>query len=130
MCQAELISDERDGVALTDLDQPLFDGADATKQDLVDYLDTMRDRIIRCGGTVASVMRIWPGQEPFMQKICPSTRRSGSRPPRCGLTLPAGRSPDPLVNDRRTLVWFANQRAVEYHAALAWSAMRGIGPPI
>jgi DNA ligase D-like protein (predicted polymerase) len=25
----------------------------------------------------------------------------------------------PLVNDRRTLLWFANQRAVEYHPALA-----------
>ena len=31
--------DERDGVSLTNLDQPLFDGADATKRDLVDYLD-------------------------------------------------------------------------------------------
>ena len=26
----------RDGVPLTNLDQPLFDGADATKRDLVD----------------------------------------------------------------------------------------------
>ena len=34
----------RDGVALTNLDQPLFDGADATKRDLVDYLDAVRDR--------------------------------------------------------------------------------------
>ena len=31
----------RDGVALTNLDQPLFDGADATKRDLVDYLDAV-----------------------------------------------------------------------------------------
>ena len=38
--------EERDGVALTNLDQPLFDGADATKRDLVDYLDAVRDRII------------------------------------------------------------------------------------
>ena len=37
---------ERDGVSLTNLDQPLFDGADATKRDLVDYLDGVRDRII------------------------------------------------------------------------------------
>ena len=25
----------------------------------------------------------------------------------------------PLVNDRRTLLWFANQRAIEYHPGLA-----------
>ena len=31
--------EERDGVALTNLDQPLFDGAEATKRDLLDYLD-------------------------------------------------------------------------------------------
>ena len=31
----------RDGVALTNLDQPLFDGAEATKRDLVDYLDAV-----------------------------------------------------------------------------------------
>jgi bifunctional non-homologous end joining protein LigD len=40
-------SDEvRDGVALTNLDQPLFDGAGATKRDLVDYLDAVADRIL------------------------------------------------------------------------------------
>ena len=38
--------ESRDGVSLTNLDQPLFDGADATKRDLVDYLDAVRDRII------------------------------------------------------------------------------------
>ena len=31
--------ESRDGVPLTNLDQPLFDGAGATKRDLVDYLD-------------------------------------------------------------------------------------------
>lgn len=36
----------REGVALTNLDQPLFDGADATKRDLVDYLDAVADRIL------------------------------------------------------------------------------------
>ena len=37
-------SDERDGVSLTNLDQPLFPDADATKRDLVDYLDAMSGR--------------------------------------------------------------------------------------
>jgi bifunctional non-homologous end joining protein LigD len=31
----------RDGLTLTDLDQPLFEGAKATKRDLVDYLDAV-----------------------------------------------------------------------------------------
>ena len=34
--------ESREGVALTNLDQPLFDGAGATKRDLVDYLDRLR----------------------------------------------------------------------------------------
>ena len=32
---------EREGVKLTHLDEPLFDGAGATKRDLVDYLDAV-----------------------------------------------------------------------------------------
>ena len=39
-------SEERDGVPLTNLDQELFPGADATKRSLVDYLDAVRDRIL------------------------------------------------------------------------------------
>ena len=35
--------EEREGVSLTNLDQPLFDGAEATKRDLVDYLDAVAD---------------------------------------------------------------------------------------
>jgi len=38
--------EERDGVALTNLDQPLFDEAGATKRDLVDYLAAVADRIV------------------------------------------------------------------------------------
>ena len=33
----------RDGVDLTNLDAPLFDGAEATKRELVDYLDAVRE---------------------------------------------------------------------------------------
>ena len=38
--------DTRAGVALTNLDAPLFDGAGATKRDLVDYLDAVAGRIL------------------------------------------------------------------------------------
>ena len=39
-------TESRDGVSLTNLDAPLFDGAGATKRDLVDYLDGVSDRIL------------------------------------------------------------------------------------
>jgi len=63
---------ERDGVSLTNLDQPLFDGADATKRDLVDYLDQVRDPIIAVlRDRPLSVIRVLRGQPPFMQKNVP-----------------------------------------------------------
>src|SRR5262245_39667561 len=56
-------SEERDGVALTNLDQPLFDGAEATKRDLVDYLDGMADRIVpELRDRPLSVIRVLRGQ--------------------------------------------------------------------
>ena len=56
--------ESRDGVALTNLDQPLFDGADATKRDLVEYLDAVRDRIIpELEDRPLSVIRVHRGQE-------------------------------------------------------------------
>jgi bifunctional non-homologous end joining protein LigD len=62
----------RDGVSLTNLDQPLFDGAGATKRDLVDYLDAIADQIIaELTGRPLSVIRVLRGQEPFMQKNVP-----------------------------------------------------------
>ncbi len=64
--------EERDGVPLTNLDQPLFDGADATKRDLVDYLDAVRDRILpELEDRPLSVIRVHRGQEAFMQKNVP-----------------------------------------------------------
>jgi DNA ligase D-like protein (predicted polymerase) len=114
------MSAPRAGVDLTHLDQPLFDGADSTKQDLVDYLDTMRDRIIPVlRDRPLSVMRIRPGQEPFMQKNLP--KYAPEWVPTAQVWADASRRTItyPLVNDRRTLLWFANQRAVEYHPALA-----------
>ena len=64
--------ESRAGVPLTNLDQPLFDGADATKRDLVDYLDGVRDRILpELEDRPLSVIRVHRGQEAFMQKNVP-----------------------------------------------------------
>ena len=64
--------EQRDGVDLTHLDQQIFDGAGATKRDLVDYLDAVRDRILPgLADRPLSVVRVRPGQQPFMQKNLP-----------------------------------------------------------
>ena len=114
-------SDEsRDGVSLTNLDQPLFDGADATKRDLVDYLDAVHDRIIPAlSDRPLSVIRVHRGQEAFMQKNVPKYTPEWVRTVNVWAEASKRDVAYALCNDRRTLLWFANQRAVEYHPALA-----------
>ena len=113
-------SDEaRAGVSLTNLGQPLFDGADATKRDLVDYLDAVHDRMIPVlRDRPLSVIRVLRGQRPFMQKNLPRYTPPWVQ----SITLWAESSHREvsyaLCNDRRTLLWFANQRAIEYHPTL------------
>ncbi len=104
---------------LTNLDQPLFDGADATKRDLVDYLDAVRDRIIPVLRDLPlSVIRVRPGQPAFMQKNVPKYAPSWVRTVSVWAETSRRQVSYALCNDRRTLLWFANQRAVEYHPAL------------
>ena len=109
----------RDGVTLTNLDQPLFDGAGATKRDLVDYLDTIRDRIIPVlKDRPLSVIRVIRGQPPFMQKNVPKYTPPWVRTVSVWAEASQRDVAYALCNDRRTLLWFANQRAVEYHPTL------------
>src|SRR5262249_51724543 len=109
----------RAGVALTNLDQPLFDGAGATKRDLVDYLDAMSDRIIPVlEDRPLSVVRVHRGQEAFMQKNVPKYTPDWIRTVRFWAETSKRDVSYALCNDRRTLLWFANQRAVEYHPTL------------
>jgi DNA ligase D-like protein (predicted polymerase) len=109
----------RDGVTLTNLGQPLFAGAEATKRDLVEYLDAVRDPIIGAlRDRPLSVIRVLRGQAPFMQKNLP--KYTPPWVPAVSLWAEASRREVTyaLCNDRRTLLWFANQRAVEFHPAL------------
>jgi DNA ligase D len=109
----------RDGVPLTNLDQPLFDGAGATKRDLVDYLDAVGDRIVAAlRDRPLSVVRARPGQEPFMQKNLPKYAPEWVARVSSWAETSKREVTYALCNDRRTLLWFANQRAVEYHPAL------------
>jgi DNA ligase D-like protein (predicted polymerase) len=109
----------RDGVRLTNLDEQLFDGAGVTKRELVDYLDGVADRMVPVlADRPLSVIRVRLGQAPFMQKNVPAYSPDWIRT----VAIPARASRREvryaLCDDRRTLLWFANQRAVEYHPQL------------
>jgi DNA ligase D len=111
--------ESRAGVPLTNLDQPLFDGAGATKRDLVEYLDGVRDRIIPdLEDRPLSVIRVHRGQEAFMQKNVPKYTPPWVRTVQFWAETSKREVSYALCNDRRTLLWFANQRAVEYHPTL------------
>src|SRR5437763_10618334 len=111
--------EERAGVPLTNLDQPLFEGAGATKRDLVDYLDAARDLILpELEGRPLSVIRVHRGQEAFMQKNVPKYTPSWVATVTMWAETSKREVSYALCNDRRTLLWFANQRAVEYHPTL------------
>ena len=112
-------SEERGGVALTSLDSELFGGADATKRDLIDYLDAVSDLIIpRLADRPLSVVRVRPGQVPFMQKNVPKYAPDFIRTVTVWAESAHRDVSYALCNDRPTLLWFANQRAVEYHPTL------------
>ncbi len=115
-----MASDEtRAGVSFTHLDQPLADDTDITKRELVDYLDAMSERLVRVlADRQLSVIRARPGSEPFMQKNLPKYAPDWIR----SVATWADRSKRtvtyPVCDDRRTLLWLANQRAVEFHPTL------------
>jgi DNA ligase D len=109
----------RDGVPLTNLDQPLFDGSGATKRELIDYLDAVRDRLLPAlSDRPLSVIRVRPGQEPFMQKNVPKYTPDWVRTVPMWAEASKREVSYALCDDRRTLLWFGNQRAVEYHPTL------------
>jgi bifunctional non-homologous end joining protein LigD len=58
------------------------------------------------------------GQDPFMQKNVPKYTPPWVRTVRMWAEASHREVSYALCNDRRTLLWFANQRAVEYHPAL------------
>ena len=118
-----MAGESRDGVELTNLDQPLFDGADATKRDLVDYLDRVSERILpELADRPLSVIRVHRGQEAFMQKNVPKYTPEWVRTVSHWAESSKREVTYAVCDDRRTLLWFANQRAVEYHPALTTAA--------
>jgi bifunctional non-homologous end joining protein LigD len=111
-----MVDDERDGVRLTSLDQPLGDGLDVTKGDLVDYLDAVADRLVPLlAGRPLSIKRVRPGQAPFMQRNVSKGAPDWVRTVAVWAQGAHREVHQVLCDDRRTLLWLANQRAVEFH---------------
>ncbi len=106
----------RDCVELKHLDQPLFDGAAVTKRDLVDHLDAVADAILpELRGRPLTVRRVRPGQPPFVQKNLPAYAPDWIPTVSVRSQASTRTVRYPVCNDRRTLLWFAGQRAVEFH---------------
>ena len=113
----------RAGVDLTNLDKPLVDGEQLTKRDLVDYLDAVAERIVpTLADRPLSVIRVRPGQPPFMQKNLPKYTPDWVAMTTVWAEASRREVHYALCNDRRTLLWLANQRAVEYHPTLFTTA--------
>ena len=111
--------EQRAGVDLTNLDQPLGPDAGATKRDLVDYLDAVADRMLPgLVGRPLTVLRVLRGRAPFMQKNVPKYTPEWVRTVAIWAEASHREVHYPICDDRRTLLWLANQRAVEYHPAL------------
>jgi DNA ligase D-like protein (predicted polymerase) len=111
-----MADDERDGVRLTSLDQPLGDGLEVTKGDLVDHLDAFSDRIVPLlAGRPLTIKRVRPGAAPFMQKNVMKGAPDWVRTVTVWSEAAHREVHQVLCDDRRTLLWLANQRAVEYH---------------
>jgi bifunctional non-homologous end joining protein LigD len=111
-----MAEEERDGVRLTSLDKPLGDGLDVTKGDLVDYLDAVADRMVPLlTGRPLTIKRVRPGAEPFMQKNVMKGAPDWVRTVTVWSEAAHREVHQVLCDDRRTLLWLANQRAVEYH---------------
>jgi bifunctional non-homologous end joining protein LigD len=115
--------EQRAGVDLTNLDQPLSPDAGATKRDLVNYLDAVADRMLPgLVGRPLTVLRVLRGQAPFMQKNAPKYTPDWVKTVSIWAEASKREVHYPLCDDRRTLMWLANQRAVEYHPSLGLAA--------
>lgn len=113
------VAEERAGVRLTNLDQPLSEDSGATKRDLVDYLDAVAERILPgLVGRPLTVLRALRGQAPFMQKNVPKYTPDWVKTVSMWAESSHREVRYALCDDRRTLLWLANQRAVEYHPTL------------
>ncbi|WP_369137105.1 DNA polymerase domain-containing protein [Modestobacter versicolor] len=108
--------EERDGVRLSSLDSPLGDGLEVTKRQLVDHLDAFADRLVPLlAGRPLTIKRVRPGADPFIQRDVPKGAPDWVRTVATWSDRARREVHQVLCDDRRTLLWLGNQRAVEFH---------------
>ncbi|AQA01241.1 ATP-dependent DNA ligase [Mycobacterium sp. MS1601] len=113
------VHEERAGVELTNLDQPLGPDSGATKRHLLDYLDAVSDRLVPVlADRPLTVLRALRGRAPFMQKNVPKYTPEWVRTVPMWAETSKREIHYAVCDDRRTLLWFGNQRAIEYHPTL------------
>ncbi|MQA34228.1 DNA polymerase domain-containing protein [Modestobacter roseus] len=111
-----MAEEERDGVRLSSLDSPLGDGLEVTKRDLVDHYDAFADRLVPLlTGRPLTIKRVRPGAAPFIQRDVPKGAPDWVRTVPTWSDRAHREVHQVLCEDRRTLLWLANQRAVELH---------------
>ena len=111
----------RAGVRFTNLEKELWPGSGVSKGELVEYLDAVRHAVLpHLRDRPLSVIR-FHGEDDrgFFQKDLPKYAPDWVKSVRMYAPSAKRHVRYPLCNDRRTLLWFANQRAVELHAALS-----------
>lgn len=116
MARADADAEVVEGVELKHLDAELFDGAGATKHDLVEHVRALAGPLVaELRGRPLTVTRVRPGQKPFVQKNLPDSAPAWI--PTTDVWAEASQRTVryPLAEDARTLVWLAGQRAVELH---------------
>ncbi len=87
--------------------------------DLIDHLDAVADRMLPgLAGRPLTVLRVLRGRAPFMQKDVPKYTPDWVRTVSMWAEASKRDVHHALCEDRRTLLWLANQRAVEYHQTL------------
>lgn len=120
MERSPVLDDPPEGLTFSNLDQPLFDDAGTTKADLISYLAAVAERMLPgLAGRPLSVIRAHRGDAPFMQKNLP--RSTPDWVPRVTFWAESSKRDVTYAtcDDLRTLLWFGNQRAIEYHPSLA-----------
>src|SRR5262249_20049772 len=86
---------------------------------LVDYLDAVADLMLPgLADRPLTVLRVLRGRAPFMQKNVPKYTPDWVRTTPIWAEVSQRVVHYPVCDDRRTLLWLANQRAVEYHPTL------------
>ncbi len=109
------------GVRFTNLEKPLWPASGVAKGQLVEYFDAVRHALLpHLRDRPLSVIRFHGEDDSgFFQKDLPKYAPPWVKSVRMYAPSAKRHVRYPVCNDRRTLLWFANQRAVELHAALA-----------